>query len=635
MTNIMHRAALKYKAKVVIPIGDLFLGWPNGKNVGGSFVYPLPGLKTPHTFDFFCSAHHRYNREVLQELLPLAKYVTLLRHPVSHFISSWSYWGIGGKLASRGPKKCASWQYYLDNRPECDAVATKFDVLLMHNSMTFDLGLEVNSSVAEVEALTEHLKTDFSMVLITEYMDASLLLMKRQFCWDLEDVAYYAMKVSRKNKPQVEEKYQNAIMSYNSNDKIAYEALNKTLWDKIAQEPGFFEELEELQRLKTKLVADCSKYGTSENVHLFHLIDKKDQVTPEEKRCRLATMDSRGFSKYLKYTSGLLPSAWCAKSPQKKILLLPVQGTSRLPGKLLTRHGITHGKRVGVPLDYESFGFPNAEDAVKSYFPPWKHRRRVTFEIMSLGTMRHVYEPHIRPIIPHAKHVAVIRPIMDQFLWAWDHLNLSETMPEDCNTLTSFSNAWQNCLKHISEPFVIRNPIAFAFGYDIDEQPNVLYRDYKAIDKLFPTIIFEERLTESLLLMQRVFCLPLSDMDFLPESNPLTSDVQAEYNALSGNERKQIANAVGQMNSLDRTLRDHFYQRFTHRLRAEVSFATNAEEMDARSIQLQTDCKKYESESQDDHLVVLLANQTTVEERHCRMLLADGTTLGKYVVANY
>mgnify|MGYP003886161415 CR=1 FL=1 len=34
------------------------------------------------------------------------------------------------------------------------------------------------------------------MVIITEYMDESLLLLKRQFCWPLEDVVMLAMKVT-------------------------------------------------------------------------------------------------------------------------------------------------------------------------------------------------------------------------------------------------------------------------------------------------------------------------------------------------------------------------------------------------------------------------------------------------------
>lgn len=33
LTNILHRAALKYTSRVVLPKGDLFLGWPDSRNI--------------------------------------------------------------------------------------------------------------------------------------------------------------------------------------------------------------------------------------------------------------------------------------------------------------------------------------------------------------------------------------------------------------------------------------------------------------------------------------------------------------------------------------------------------------------------------------------------------------------------
>ena len=36
--------------------------------------------------------------------------------------------------------------------------------------------------------------------MITEYMDHSLVMLARKMCWSLEDVAYYALKVSHGKK---------------------------------------------------------------------------------------------------------------------------------------------------------------------------------------------------------------------------------------------------------------------------------------------------------------------------------------------------------------------------------------------------------------------------------------------------
>ena len=56
--------------------------------------------------------------------------------------------------------------------------------------MAFDLGLNKDSTEAEVDALIAMLDT-WTLVMLTEYMDHSLVLLKRKMCWSLEDVAYY------------------------------------------------------------------------------------------------------------------------------------------------------------------------------------------------------------------------------------------------------------------------------------------------------------------------------------------------------------------------------------------------------------------------------------------------------------
>ena len=40
----------------------------------------------------------------------------------------------------------------------------------------------------------------WTLVMLTEYMDHSLVMLARKMCWSLEDVAYYALKVSHGKK---------------------------------------------------------------------------------------------------------------------------------------------------------------------------------------------------------------------------------------------------------------------------------------------------------------------------------------------------------------------------------------------------------------------------------------------------
>ena len=41
----------------------------------------------------------------------------------------------------------------------------------------------------------EFIKREMYFVLITEYMDESLVLLKRKWCWDMEDILYLPAKV--------------------------------------------------------------------------------------------------------------------------------------------------------------------------------------------------------------------------------------------------------------------------------------------------------------------------------------------------------------------------------------------------------------------------------------------------------
>ena len=41
----------------------------------------------------------------------------------------------------------------------------------------------------------EYIKRQMDFVLITEYMDESLVLLKRKWCWDMEDILYLPAKV--------------------------------------------------------------------------------------------------------------------------------------------------------------------------------------------------------------------------------------------------------------------------------------------------------------------------------------------------------------------------------------------------------------------------------------------------------
>lgn len=65
------------------------------------------------------------------------------------------------------------------------------DILL--SGQIFDLGLKrIHFSDQEfINNTIEDLDEAIDLVLIAEYMDESLVLLKRALCWDLDDVVYF------------------------------------------------------------------------------------------------------------------------------------------------------------------------------------------------------------------------------------------------------------------------------------------------------------------------------------------------------------------------------------------------------------------------------------------------------------
>lgn len=135
----------------------------------------------------------------------------------------------------------------------------------MHNSYAYDFGITSKPKPAQVDALIEDLKVEFDLVLITEYFDMSLILLKREFCWELEDILHYSLKVtSKKAHHQVADaKTTKQIKELNWADVKIYDAMNKTFWKKMEQfkdDPTFEAEVKQLQDGRAQITENCKKW---------------------------------------------------------------------------------------------------------------------------------------------------------------------------------------------------------------------------------------------------------------------------------------------------------------------------------------------------------------------------------------
>ena len=100
---------------------------------------------------------------------------------------------------------------------------------------------------------------DFELILIMEYFDESLILLKKAFCWTFKDILYVKFN-QRSHKPKIElsEKVKQNILWWNKADAMLYDHYNRTLWKKIQNYgPSFWKDLKEFRRLNSEMLSSC------------------------------------------------------------------------------------------------------------------------------------------------------------------------------------------------------------------------------------------------------------------------------------------------------------------------------------------------------------------------------------------
>ena len=116
----------------------------------------------------------------------------------------------------------------------------------------YDNMTRVKNEIAKIDR-------DFELVLIMEYFDECLILLKKAFCWTMQDILYVKFN-QRKNKPKLklDEKVKQNILNWNKADAMLYDYFNKTLWRKIkAYGASFSDDLKEFRRLNSEMQESC------------------------------------------------------------------------------------------------------------------------------------------------------------------------------------------------------------------------------------------------------------------------------------------------------------------------------------------------------------------------------------------
>ncbi|CAL8350063.1 unnamed protein product [Lota lota] len=268
-----HKTASSTIVNILYRYGDalnLTFGLPLKNN--HQFFYPrrfnssyVEGVRSKE-YHIICN-HMRFNKPELEKLMPEDTfYFSIMRHPVTMFESAFTYY-----KSIPAFRNATSLEDFLDRcwRDYKPLVANN---QYAHNNLAFDFGLDSDVSrdstdleeraVAAVAAVAR----DFHLVLILEYFDESMVLLRRALCWSLDDVASFKLnsRSEESRRPPPPPHVAHKVTAWNALDWRLYVHFNATFWRRVDAEVGREEMAREVGRLRQRrhqLQAACLQDG--------------------------------------------------------------------------------------------------------------------------------------------------------------------------------------------------------------------------------------------------------------------------------------------------------------------------------------------------------------------------------------
>ena len=244
--------------------GGDHLGWPQRFRLSSTLPFYRP-------LNILCS-HTVFNKKPMNWLFPreISKYVTIIRNPVDNFESLFNYYHMGTSLGL-GDDPVVSLEKFLERPPSFSVANKKHNI---RNPMMFDLGLS-QKYFQNYTAVTEYinfLNKEFDLVMIMDYFDESLILLKRLLCWEIDDILHVKVneRLDNEKASNLSDRVKENIKRWNKADVLLFTYFNATFWKKIEMEgSGFYEDLSAFRERRMKLQQMCFENGTGAVQEVF------------------------------------------------------------------------------------------------------------------------------------------------------------------------------------------------------------------------------------------------------------------------------------------------------------------------------------------------------------------------------
>ena len=281
---------------------DSMVGWPERFRLSHTL---------PHNGDwpnFLCS-HTRYNKKPMHLLFPkdASIYVTILRNPVDQFESVFNYVGFG-EVYGFGNDSTESITSFLRNGIAFQNITDSRSSVLARNPMMYDLGLDYQyyQNVTAVQEYIAFLEKEFDLVMIMEYFEESMVLMKRLLCWEFHDILHVKTNERQeKERAEMGNNLKENIKRWNKADMLLYEHFNKTFWWQVKMEgEGFYDDLKTFRQMNQKMNHICFNGTTLQQVYAGKFVKapalNHNLPTKTKEKCERMTRQENLYLFYLR-----------------------------------------------------------------------------------------------------------------------------------------------------------------------------------------------------------------------------------------------------------------------------------------------------------------------------------------------
>ncbi|XP_069771744.1 galactose-3-O-sulfotransferase 2-like [Narcine bancroftii] len=251
--NILYRFGDSRNLTFALPFLD-HLGYPSLFQ-----AWFVKGFNPTHSkeYNIICN-HMRFNLPEVEKVMPKDSfYFTILRNPNDLFESSFSYFQNDARVFRRAP----SLEEFAQN-PHKYYRPNEMNSQLARNVMWFDLGGNHNGAgeLERVNRTLQELDANFDLVLLSEYFDQSLILLREALCWSLEDIAYFQLNVRGKSDiPSLSPYIAFKLRQWNSLDWLLYNHFNASFWLRVAAygETRMDHDVSRLREMRRRLGSTC------------------------------------------------------------------------------------------------------------------------------------------------------------------------------------------------------------------------------------------------------------------------------------------------------------------------------------------------------------------------------------------